>query len=47
MPMYPQVVTWFLVLSVVMSLIEHQVHARLMQLQPKLFWSIRDFCGLR
>ena len=32
-----QVVAWFVALSVFMSLVEHQVHARLMHRRPKFF----------
>lgn len=38
MPRYLEVAAWFAGLSVVMSLIEHQVHARLMHRQPKLLF---------
>ncbi|MFN9369428.1 MAG: hypothetical protein ACK6CT_11810 [Planctomycetia bacterium] len=32
-----QIVCWFVVLVVLMSLIEHQVHSRLMHRQPRYF----------
>jgi hypothetical protein len=32
-----QIVAWFVALSVFMSLVEHQVHARLMHRRPKFF----------
>jgi hypothetical protein len=38
MAMCLQVAAWFAVLAVVMSLIEHQVHARLMHRQPRWFF---------
>ena len=41
MPLFLQVVAWFVALAVVMSLIEHQVHCRLMHKKPRMAW-IRD-----
>lgn len=38
MPMVLQIAAWFVGLSVVMSLIEHQVHARLMHRRPTMFF---------
>jgi hypothetical protein len=36
-----QIAVWFVLLAVVMSLVEHQVHCRLMHKKPRLAW-IRD-----
>jgi hypothetical protein len=36
MPLALQIVVWFVVLAVVMSIVEHQVHARMMHKRPRL-----------
>ena len=36
MPLALQIVAWFVVLSIVMSIVEHQVHARMMHKRPRL-----------
>lgn len=38
MPLALQIVVWFVVLSIVMSIVEHQVHARMMHKRPRLFF---------
>ena len=37
MPVYLQIAGWFVALAVLMSLIEHQVHSRLMHKMPRSF----------
>lgn len=37
MPVYLQIAGWFVALAVLMSLIEHQVHSRLMHKMPRFF----------
>jgi sterol desaturase/sphingolipid hydroxylase (fatty acid hydroxylase superfamily) len=36
-----QIVAWFIVMAVLMSLIEHQIHAKLMHRKPTFYW-LRD-----